>query len=117
MELAVGLGEVLASGALRGLPYRMTYNTRTHELKILTFASFSEALCPGEAGLERKTVDYSEVWLTRDEEARERLASRLAAIARFIEGSLGFPQDIEGAVKGDDIFIVQTRSQQGLKKG
>jgi hypothetical protein len=84
-------------------------------VRTLAFASFSQAieLAPG-GGLARKTVDYSLAALSRDGEARTQLGQRLATIGRGVEDAFGRPQDIEGAVVGNEIFLVQARSQQGL---
>src|SRR5208337_4758814 len=50
IELAVGLGETLASAATPGSPYRMVCNKKTAETNMLSFASFSHALLPGPPG-------------------------------------------------------------------
>jgi phosphoglucan,water dikinase len=54
--------------------------------------------------------------LSCDGDARKQLGKRLAASARFVEEALQKPQDIEGAVVGDEIFLVQSRPQQGLQE-
>ena len=85
-------------------------------MRVLAFASFSEAIQPAPGGgVTRRTVDYSHIGLSCDGEARPRLGRRLAAIGRVVEETFGKPQDIEGAVAGDDIFLVQARPQQGLR--
>jgi phosphoglucan,water dikinase len=82
---------------------------------MLAFANFSEASRPSAtAGLRRETIDYSLVKLSRDSEARKQLGRRLAAIGHFVEKALQQPQDIEGAVAGDSIFLVQARPQPGV---
>lgn len=114
-EIAVGLGETLASAAARGNPWRLVCQKSSGRVTTLAFASFSDALRPNPAGgLVRKTVDYSRVPLTRDRKVRENLGQRLAAIAQLVETAFHGPQDIEGVVKGDDIYLVQARPQQGL---
>jgi phosphoglucan,water dikinase len=115
-EAAAGLGETLASGAVRGSPYRFVCDKESGTLRMLSFANFSQALRPGaDGGVSRQTVDYSRIPLSRDPEARKELGGRLARIGRQVEEALGGPQDIEGAVVEREIYLVQARPQQGLK--
>ncbi|HWW00828.1 MAG TPA: PEP/pyruvate-binding domain-containing protein [Candidatus Acidoferrum sp.] len=114
-EIVVGLGDTLASAATRGTPYRMVCDKDSGKATILAFANFSTASQPGPTGgLRRETVDYSRVELSRDATARHRIGLRLAAIGGFVEKALQQPQDIEGVVAGNRIFLVQTRPQPGL---
>lgn len=118
VELAVGMGETLASGAVRGSPYRMVCNKKTGKHRMLAFADFSYALAPdaSSSGLVSERIWYADLGLSNDRSLRERLASRLAKICRSVEEACGgVPQDIEGAVVGEDIFLVQTRPQQGVR--
>ena len=115
IELAAGHGEVLASGAVRGTPYRMVCNKHTEEVRMLAFANFSQATYIGKDGkLSPEALDYSNVKLSTSDEYREKLGKRLTDIGQFVEGAFKKPQDIEGAVVGDDIFLVQSRPQQGV---
>jgi len=115
-EVAVGLGETLASGAMRGNPYRFVCDKESGALRTLALANFSQALRPAAAGgMLRETVDYSRIPLSCDAEARKELGGRLARIGRQVEEALEGPQDIEGAVVGNEIYLVQARPQQGLK--
>jgi phosphoglucan,water dikinase len=117
MELAPGLGETLASATARGTPYRMVCNTRTHSVRVLSFANFSTALRPDPAGgTQNETLDYSRLLLSTDSEARTAIAQRLGQVARLVEHEFGSPQDIEGAIVGPSIYLVQSRAQQGLRK-
>ena len=61
-----------------------------------------------------KIVDYSRIALSCDAVARERLGRRLASIGQVVERAFGKPQDIEGVVVGEEIYLVQARPQQGL---
>lgn len=116
VELAVGLGETLASAAIPGNPYRLACDKTSRQVKTLALASFSLALWPHEAGgIVRRRVDYSQVPVSREPEARRELGAKLAAVAQFVEKAFGKPQDIEGAVLDSEIFLVQSRAQQGLK--
>lgn len=49
--------------------------------------------------------------LSKDADERIRLGQRLASIGAYLEESLGAPQDVEGAVVGGDVYIVQSRPQ------
>jgi phosphoglucan,water dikinase len=117
-ELAVGLGEVLASATVPGTPYRLVCNRQTGAARLSACASFSFALRPAveEAprALIEELLDYAQVPLSADEAAAPRLGKRLAAVATFLEETLGRPQDVEGVCVGEEIHIVQARPQQGL---
>jgi phosphoglucan, water dikinase len=114
-EIAVGLGETLASAAQRGNPYRLVGDKTSGTVTTLALASFSRALRPqAGGGLVRETVDYSRLELSRDSQTRLTLGRRLTAIGRFVEEAFQMPQDIEGAVVGNEIHLVQARPQQGL---
>ncbi len=115
LELAVGLGETLASGSMGGTPYRMVCNKHTGKIGMLSFANYSHAIWPdAEGGLFQKRVDYSRVNLSKDLDHRNTLGVRLMKIGRFVEDAFGHPQDIEGAIVGNDIYLVQSRAQQGI---
>ena len=56
-------------------------------------------------------VDYTACPLLWDAAARDALVRRIADVAKAIESYKGKPQDIEGAVVGDQIVLLQTRTQ------
>jgi phosphoglucan,water dikinase len=115
VEVAVGLGETLVSGSTRGTPYRLVCDKRSGAVRVAAFASFSQALFPsGGGGVKREIVDYSQVPLTRDARTRQELGGRLGAIGAWVEEALKQPQDIEGAVMNGEIYLVQSRPQQGV---
>lgn len=114
-ELALGLGETLASGT-RGSPWRLAVSKDSGKVKTLAFANFSEQLTIGGSGaadgtMVHKVADYSKQPLSVDDEERQGLGKRLAAVGQFLEESFGSAQDVEGCVVGSDIYIVQTRPQ------
>lgn len=112
VELAVGLGEPLASGKIPGSPYRVICNTHTGEVRMLAFASFSCSVQPGlSENLVQETIDYSKIHFSTDQDFREGLIRRLANIGRFVETSIGGPQDIEGVIQKGKVYLVQTRPQ------
>ena len=117
VELAAGLGETLASGAVKGTPYRLICNKKTSDVQILAFANFSYAMLPYQSGgVYRKRADYSQVPLSTNTDIYHKLGNRLAAIARLAEDTFGIPQDIEGVIIGDDFYLVQSRIQQGINR-
>lgn len=86
-EVAVGLGETLASGAMPGNPYRFVCDKESGTVRTLAFANFSQALRPAAAGgTSRQTVDYSRIRLSCEAEARKELGGRLARIGGQVEG-------------------------------
>jgi phosphoglucan,water dikinase len=113
-EIAVGLGETLASGA-RGSPWRLEVEQSSGEVRTTAFASLGTAKVlkkhAPHLGVMTEAVDYSTSDLSKDERKRTALGLRLAAIGAALEAEYGAPQDIEGGVVGDDVFIVQSRPQ------
>ncbi|MEJ2697589.1 MAG: PEP/pyruvate-binding domain-containing protein [Candidatus Sulfobium sp.] len=115
IELAAGLGEVLASGRLPGTPYRMVCSRHAAGARMLSFASFSQAFLPGpDGGITREVMDYSRTRFSTDEKFRKDMGKRLTNIAVYVEERLGKPQDIEGIISGEEICLVQSRPQQGI---
>jgi phosphoglucan,water dikinase len=114
-ELAVGLGETLASAASQGTPYRLLCNKKSGEVQTLAFANFSHAFqADSKGGVSRKLLDYSRLPLSCYSEPRIALGRQLAAIGARVENEFEKPQDIEGAIVGNKIYLVQSRPQQGL---
>jgi phosphoglucan,water dikinase len=114
-ELALGLGETLASAAARGTPYRLVCNKESGDVQTLAFANFSHALlADSRGGVRRELLDYSRVSLSRESESRKDLGRQLAAIGSCVENGFNKAQDIEGAIMGNKIYLVQSRPQQGL---
>eukprot|EP00922_Rhytidocystis_sp_ex-Travisia-forbesii_P037376 GHVS01055700.1.p1 GENE.GHVS01055700.1~~GHVS01055700.1.p1 ORF type:complete len:770 (+),score=133.38 GHVS01055700.1:1179-3488(+) len=134
VEAAPGLGETLASGAVRGTPYRFTVNKYTGVVEMLSFASYSELMMPvlprkdsfAQLGggtlaqavspnvtnqVKNVVCDYSLDPMATSKPYRTRVALRLAAVGMAIEAAFGLPQDIEGCMHQNDIYIVQSRPQ------
>ncbi|KAL2497284.1 Phosphoglucan [Abeliophyllum distichum] len=114
-EVAPGLGETLASGT-RGTPWRLSIGKFDGSVRTLAFANFSKELMvsgsdPADGEVLHLTVDYSRKSLTVDPIFRQQLGTRLGAVGLFLEREFKCPQDVEGCLVGDDIFIVQTRPQ------
>ncbi|MBN2710990.1 MAG: hypothetical protein JXR97_00950, partial [Planctomycetes bacterium] len=64
-----------------------------------------------------QVLDYSDEPLVWDANFRGNLIRRLAELAQAVEDACGSPQDIEGAVHGEEIYLLQSRAQVGLGKG
>lgn len=114
-ELAAGLGETLASGT-KGTPWRLECNKFDGSVKVLAFANFSEELYVQSGGVADgkvlcRTVDYSKSRLSINADYMRHIGQRLATIGFFLEQKCGVPQDIEGCVVDNDIYIVQARPQ------
>jgi len=116
-ELALGLGETLASGRMPGTPFQLIFDKRTGSVSMLSFASFSSALLPDrKGGLTQKTLNYSTIDLSIDKLVRTKVGKIIGMVGKFVENAFGLPQDIEGLISGDAVYLVQSRPQQGLKK-
>lgn len=129
IEIAIGMGETLASAASAGLPYRVRVDRdKPTSVTVDALASLGCALVPaadgdGEmsaTGLRRKVVDYSRECMTTNEEFRKSISTRIAGVVLELEANLGGPQDVEGAITGvrtgkdaeaAKLFIVQARPQ------
>jgi phosphoglucan,water dikinase len=118
IEIVVGLGETLASARVAGTPYRLLYDRRSGKAVTLDLASFSTAAQPlASGGAVEQVLDYSKVDLTRDDSFRISLVQRLGRASVFLERAFGRPQDIEGLVSGNNIYIVQSRPQHIIHNG
>jgi phosphoglucan,water dikinase len=121
-ELALGHGETLASGAVRGTPWRLSMNRLVPgEARLDAVSSFGAALVPSASGngeLVSEPVNCGAHWMTVDEHRRATLSARLVTAGDLIERRLlgadgrAVPQDIEGCVTADgEVWIVQARPQ------
>ncbi len=115
VELAVGLGETLVSAAQPGNAYRLICDRHTGKVELTACASFSMALqpLPG-TGIGKSRVDYSHIPLSVDPKRAQRLGKQLGRIATALEEAFDGPQDAEGVIVGEEIYLVQTRPQQGV---
>lgn len=117
IEVAVGMGETLASGGVEGTPYRLRVRRSSLAVETVSFASVSVMLhADGERGLSERVVDYSRQRLTTDAQFRAAVGRQIAQTVLRLEAQLRRPQDVEGAMTtGRDgctrVFVVQTRAQ------
>ena len=72
---------------------------------------------PQTSSLHPEPLDYSRIDFSRHPASLESLGRRLCRIGTFVEKAIGLPQDIEGVLAQDKVFLVQTRPQQGLSAG
>jgi len=63
-------------------------------------------------GVSTHTVNYANEPLLWDASFCTSLGGKLAGVAKTLETLLGAPQDIEGAVVGDVVYLLQARPQQ-----
>ncbi len=63
---------------------------------------------------QHRKLSYAGEKLVWDGRFREDLLRRIAQVGLEVEKLLGTPQDIEGAVAGGKVYVVQTRPQVGL---
>lgn len=116
IEAVCGMGEALASGKFRGLPYGFVYNKHTGFADTVSFSSMARAVMPGgDAGLTQRIIDYSREPMTIDDAYREAFIKRVGNIGAMMEKSFGPPQDIEGGIKGGDVYIFQSRPEPGIR--
>ena len=106
IESAWGLGEAVVSGSVS--PDNYVYDRRTDEILDVTVADKKTKMC--------KDPDSGETVEVEVEENRrtERVLSdaeieRLVEIGERVESHYGGPQDVEWAIVGDDVFMLQSR--------
>ncbi|QDZ22760.1 pyruvate phosphate dikinase [Chloropicon primus] len=138
-EIVVGLGEALV-GNDPGKALSFLYNKESESVKILTLPSKPTAYFAPEEGsviarsdsngedLESfagaglydsvatlgtvaSPVNYSNEPLMWDAQFQEELATRIAKIALQVEGHCGTAQDIEGAIRQGEVYLLQSRNQ------
>ncbi|CBZ51216.1 phosphoenolpyruvate synthase, related [Neospora caninum Liverpool] len=135
-EIAPGLGETVAGAGTRGSPYRMLVDKTTGEVTMLSFCNYSTSLVPAmpknrsfttlrdgkgmhqatplltpSSLVKSRVMDYTLEPMTQDLGYRVHIAHRLAGIAVTLEAELDGPQDVEGVISGDAIWVVQSRPQ------
>ena len=139
-EVVLGLGETLV-GNYPGRALSFVCHKTTGEQTLLSFPSKSVGLygdglifrsdsngedLPGYAGAglydsvllktpRQVALDYTQQPLVWDQPFRQNLLAAIARIGIEVERLTGSPQDIEGAIAGNDYCLVQARPQVGLK--
>ncbi len=117
IEAVLGLGEMIVSGDVTP----DTYIISKDGLKIT-----SKKIAPQEWKLVRNDAAKGKeanikVLLTPEEQARQKISDAdiitLAKLGKQLEEHYQFPQDIEWAKEGQEIFVVQTRPVTTIKAG
>ena len=136
-ELVLGLGETLV-GAFEGRAFSFVVNKTSSSISIGAFPNKSIALrgsgfifrsdsnsedLPGFAGAglfdsfvmdepKESVLSYADDKIIVDRLYRNALIQKLKQVGVIVENFFdGVPQDIEGVVKGDKVFVVQARPQ------
>ncbi len=112
IEAVQGLGESLVSGS-EGQGYRFIYDRFSNQIKRVGYANKGyQWLVQANGMVEKVLTDYSEDILAAEKNRWESLILQIARSSLLIESAWGNkPQDIEGVIKGKEIYIVQTRPQ------
>lgn len=110
VELAAGLGETLASAMSEGSPFRVHLQREGTQVRLAAYSSYVEAKRMDASGrVVQSLVDPAQVRFGEDRAWREAVMARLRELALALERELGSPQDVEGALLGDDVWLVQSR--------
>ncbi len=116
IEAVYGLGEAIVSGETT--PDHYLIDKSTHKVIEKQIARQEQQLVRNPAA----GVEETNVWMPVPEQARDRQKItddeilRLARLARQIEDHYQFPQDIEWAKEGTELYIVQTRPVTTIKE-
>ena len=120
-EMALGLGETLASGNVRGTPWRFDIAKATKQVTVKTFSSFGEMYIADDSNSDSSALQMKRVfcddgnhWLTTDEKRRnDVVGGKLGGLGMYLESALGnVPQDVEGCLLSDGtLCVVQARPQ------
>lgn len=89
-------------------PHVFSYDKETGELRYDSIQMTDEGVTFNEAG-EIIEIDPIEEDLSNNEKIMEQI-KKVAQNALVVEKEFGAPQDIEGGLKGDDIYFWQTRN-------
>lgn len=112
IELVAGMGETLARPDVPGSPYRLAYDTENDDVRVLAFDSFDCAIgLAREGGVARTRLDHTKLKFSTDRVYQTVCGKRIARVCVSIASALGGHQDIEGAMVGDKLFILQSRPQ------
>ena len=104
VEAAFGLGEVVVAGQVEPDTYRV--DRETGSLREVHIGRKAHEIVSGPSGDVRQELDEARAWqrVLTDDEIR-----RLARVGLDIEEHYDWPQDVEWAFVGDELFIVQSR--------
>jgi len=110
-----GLGEAIVSGGVTPDRYVVLKNSPAGELKILQRNIEAQAWKIVKVGKENKHLAC-----TKEEQKAQKLSDeeikKLAEYGRKIEDHYRFPQDIEWAIEGGNIYFVQSRPVTAIRR-
>ena len=104
VEAVLGLGEAVVSGQVTPDHYVLKRDGRVRKAQIhrQPYAIVSSP----EGGVAERTLSAEE---GTAQKVSEDVLARLAALGDDLEQRLGAPQDIEWALQGGEIFVLQSR--------
>ncbi|MDP3941020.1 MAG: phosphoenolpyruvate synthase, partial [bacterium] len=104
IEAVYGLGEMIVQGAVTPDHYELTKTD--HQITVKTPVLQEKMMV--KKGRENKilTVPKNE---QKKQKISDKQIEKLAILGKQLEKHYYFPQDIEWAIEGDDVYIVQTR--------
>ena len=112
IEACFGLGEALVSGKVT--PDRFIVDKKTNRLFFRSIAEKKIECVPDEKeGVKEKAIPKERAIAHT---INKKQIKKLARLAQKIEASFGCPQDIEWAMKGNRIWILQSRPITNLPK-
>ncbi len=104
IESCFGMGESLVSG--RVTPDRITISKKDFTIVSTTTSDKKIKSVPGEKGLYFENLDPD----TRKKASIDEVQAKdIAKMVMKVEQASGTPQDIEWAIRGDEIFLLQSR--------
>jgi len=104
IEAIYGLGEMIVSGALTPDHYVLDKG----DLTILDKIIVGQTKQLVKVGNDNKLISVSKEWSKRQKISDEKILE-IARIGKKLEEHYYFPQDIEWAIEGKKVYIVQTR--------
>lgn len=113
IECSFGLGEAVVSGSIN--PDQYVVDKKTEEVKQTSISNKNWMYT-----LDKKTRKNIRMTIPQEKATSQALSDyeiiTLAKLAKKIEGHYGKPQDLEYAIEGKNIYIVQSRPITTLKK-
>jgi len=93
--------------------FRGLYDRFSNQIKRVGYANKGfQLVVQADSMVKKVLTDYSEDILAAEKSRWESLILQIARSSLLIESAWGNkPQDIEGVIKGKEIYIVQTRPQ------
>ncbi len=113
VEAGFGLGEAIVSGAIT--PDRYAVDKRSMKIISKEINRQEKMIVRGPGGVGSQEVDVPEE-MQESQKISDDVIIQLARHAKAIEEHYQFPQDMEWAVEGKNVFIVQSRAITTLRR-